>query len=180
MHIFKWIDDLFQNAKRKKIENELAHVKLEIENAITDGALDKVLYLVLEGMSLLFLVDRNYRRNIKDFKGSYVIKTEDGKTDVSAVFGKKRLIFSKIDAMTVKDSEVENPISKVSFKNGKSMIDFLLSGNPDVLKGMLSNQLSVSGNLNYLFKFVYMLMLIPDILGISGFRKMIQEATAQA
>lgn len=180
MHIFKWIDDLFQNAKRKKIENELTHVKLAIENAIIEGALDKVLYLVLEGMSLLFLVDSNYRRNIKDFKGSYVIKCEDGKIDVSAVFGKKRLIFSKIDAMTVKDSDVENPISKVSFKNGKSMIEFLLSGDPDVLKGMLSNQLSVSGNLNYLFKFVYMLMLIPDILGINGFRKMIQKATAQA
>lgn len=180
MNIFKWIDDLFQNAKRKKIENELEHVKLAIENAIIDGALDKVLYLALEGMSLLFLVDRNYRLNIKDFKGSYVIKTEDGKTDVSVVFGKKRIIFSKIDVMTVKDSEVENPISKVSFKNGKSMIEFLLSGDPDVLKGMLSNQLSVSGNLNYLFKFVYMLMLIPDILGINGFRKMIREAAAQA
>lgn len=180
MNIFKWIEDLFQNAKRKKIENELEHVKLAIENAIIDGALDKVLYLALEGMRLLFLVDRNYRRNIKDFKGSYVIKTEDGKTDVSVVFGKKRIIFSKIDVMTVKDSEVENPISKVSFKNGKSMIEFLLSGDPDVLKGMLSNQLSVSGNLNYLFKFVYMLMLIPDILGINGFRKMIREAAAQA
>jgi hypothetical protein len=176
MNIFKWIDELFENARRKKFKNELADIKLEIENAIIEGALDKVLCLVLDGMSLLFLVDRDYRRNIKDFKGSYVIKCEDGNMDVSAVFGKKRLLFSKIDAMTVKDSEVENPISKVSFKNGKSMIDFLLSGNPDVLKGMLSNQLSVSGNLNYLFKFVYMLMLIPDILGINGFRKMVREA----
>jgi hypothetical protein len=180
MNIFRWIDDLFQNAKQKKIKKELAHVKQEIENAIIDGALDKVLYLVLNAMSLLFLVDRNYRRNIKDFTGSYVIKSEDGKIDVSALFGKKRLLFSKIDAMTVKDSEVSNPVSKVSFKNGKSMIDFLLSGNPDVLKGMLSNQLSVSGNLNYLFKFVYMLMLIPDILGINGFGKMTQEAVAQS
>jgi hypothetical protein len=155
-------------------------IKQEIENSIIDGALDKVLYLVLNAMSLLFLLDRNYRRNIKDFKGSYVIQSDDGKIDVSAIFGKKRLLFSKIDAMTVKDSEVENPVSKVSFKNGKSMTDFLLSGNPDVLKGMLNNQLSVSGNLNYLFKFVYMLMLIPDILGINGFKKMIQEAAAQS
>lgn len=180
MNFFEEIDHRFHGIKSKKNETELAEIKRQIENEIAGGALDKVLYLSLKAMSLLFWLNKDYRKNIKDFKGSYVIISQDGSIDVSAIFGKKRVLFTRIDSMTVKDSAIENPVSKVMFKDAKSMVQFLLSGDPDVLKGMLNNQLSVSGNLNYLFKFVYMLMLIPDVLGITGFKQMLQKTAAQA
>jgi len=78
--------------------------------------------------------------------------------------------------MEVKDFIVENPTTTVIFKDGKAMADFLLAGNPDVIEGMLNNQLSVSGNLNYLFKFVYLLWLIPELLGINNFKEMLDTA----
>lgn len=176
--IFQTVDNYIQGIRRNQSEKKLKSIIKELENHLAEGAIDKVLYLLLEAMSLLFLFDEDYRRNIKDFAGSYVINSKDGAIDVSAIFKKKRILFTKIDGMSVEDSEVENPISTVTFKDGTSMVKFLLSGDPDVLKGMLNNQLEVSGNLNYLFKFVYMLMLIPGILGLTEFQDEMKKAAA--
>ncbi len=178
MKFSETVDHWLHGLRHKSIERRLQAIKTDMENQIAGGALDKLLYLSLNAMSLLFWVDKDFRRNIKDFKASYVIKSRDGTIDVSAVFGKRRILFTQMDAMTVKDSEVDDPVSKVIFQDAASMVKFLLSGNPDVLQGMLNNQLSVSGNLNYLFKFAYMLMSIPEVLGITGFKQMVQKATA--
>ncbi|HRF91515.1 MAG TPA: hypothetical protein PLF65_12010, partial [Desulfobacter postgatei] len=89
------------------------------------------------------------------------------------VFKKIPVFFSKKDGMEVKRFVVDNPTTTVTFKDGKAMAEFLLAGNPDVIVGMLNNQLSVSGNLNYLFRFVYLLWLIPEILGINDFKELL-------
>lgn len=179
MKLLEKIDHWLHGFRLKKQARRLQAITTEIENYIAGGALDKVLYLSLKAMSLLFWIDKDFRRNIKDFSARYVIKSRDNSIDVSAIFGKKRILFTRMDAMTVKDSEVKDPISMVIFHDAKSMVKFLLSGDPDVLQGILNNQLSVSGNLNYLFKFVYMLMLIPEMLGITGFKQMVQKTMAQ-
>lgn len=141
--------------------------------ATTGKALDNLLFLLLKAMGLLFLVDKGYRKNIKDFTATYVICSRDRKIDVSVIFKKIDLFFTQQDGMEVTDSIVENPTTTVTFKDGKAMAEFLLSCNPDVIAGMLDNQLSVSGNLNYLFKFVYLLWLIPELLGINDFKEML-------
>lgn len=157
------------------IKDKLKKVTLDIETEAAGKALDKVLFLLLNAMGLLFLVNKEYRKNIKDFTGTYVICTRDKKIDVSAIFKKIPVFFSQKDGMEVKDKVVDNATTTVTFKDPKAMGDFLLSGNTDVIAGMLDNQLSVSGNLNYLFKFVYLLWLIPELLGINDFKQLLSN-----
>ncbi|MCP3940937.1 MAG: hypothetical protein GY710_05580 [Desulfobacteraceae bacterium] len=173
MGIFNRFKDKSEKTQKSMIKKRLDELKTELETNAAGEVLDKVLYGLLEAMALLFVINREYRKNIKDFKASYVIRSEDGKIDVTAVFKKISLPFTQIDGMDVKDTAIANPTTTVTFKDGKAMADFLLSGNPDVIEGLLDNQLSVSGNLNYLFKFIYLLWLIPEILGISDLKKML-------
>ncbi len=158
------------------IKDRLQNLKVDIETQAAGQAMDKLLFVLLNAMGLLFLTNREYRKNIKDFTGSIVICSEDKTIDVSAVFKKIHVFFTKKDGMEVKDTIVDNPTTTVTFRDGKAMADFLLAGSPDVIEGMLNNQLSVSGNLNYLFKFVYLLWLIPELLGINDFKEMIGTA----
>ena len=173
MNFLKSLEGLSEKLQKTLVQKELKRLKADIEAEVAGEALDKLLYLLLKAMGLLFIVNKEYRMNIKDFTATYVICSRDKKIDVSAIFKKIDLVVTQKDGMEVKDVIVENPTTTVTFKDGKAMADFLLSGNPDVIAGMLDNQLSVSGNLNYLFKFVYLLWLIPELLGINDFKELL-------
>ncbi len=169
MDIFNQLRGLSKSGQRALMENRLNALKKEIETQAAGEVLDRLLYLLLEAMALLFYVNSEYRKNIKDFNASYVIQSQDGKIDVSAVFKKVSFLWREMDGMEVKSTVMDHPTTSVTFRDGKAMAEFLFSGNPDVIQGMLNNQLSVSGNLNYLFKFIYLILLIPEILGIEDF-----------
>ncbi len=162
--------------QRSLIQKQLDLLKKEIEIKAAGKALDKLLLLLLNAMGLLFLVNKEYQKNIRDFTGSYVICTLDNTIDISVVFKKIPVFFTLRDGMEVKSTRVDNPTTTVTFRDGKAMAAFLLSGNPDVIAGMLNNQLSVSGNPNYLFKFVYLLWLIPELLGINDFKRLLANS----
>lgn len=177
MEILSRLKDKPREVQKLLIEARIKELITQIETDAAGAVLDKLLYGLLEAMGLLFIFNGEYRKNIKDFNASCVIKSEDGKIDVSAVFKKTTFLFAQMDVMDVKNSAVPDPDMAVTFKDGKAMADFLLSGNTDVIEGMLDNQLSVSGNLNYLFKFVYLLWLIPELLGINEFKKLLSAPT---
>ena len=177
MNIFDRISAASQSAQKALIEQRLAELKNQIEINAAGEVLDKLLEGLLEAMGLLFWFNEEYRKNIKDFQASYVFRSEDGKIDVSAIFKKVRILSLERDGMDVKSTAIENPTTSVTFKDGKAMAEFLLSGNPDVIEGMLDNKLSVSGNLNYLFKFIYLIWLIPELLGINKFKTLLSPAS---
>jgi hypothetical protein len=176
MDFIKTLEGRSKEMQLSLIKDRLKNLRIDIENEAAGDALDKLLFLLLKAMGLLFLINKDYRKNIKDFTGSYVICSSDEKIDVSAVFKKIPVFFSQKDGMEVKDKKIENPTTTITFKDGRAMADFLLSGNTDVIAGMLNNQLSVSGNLNYLFKFVYLLWLIPELLGINDFKALLSPS----
>lgn len=173
MNFMDTLEGHTEEMQLKLIKNQLKGLKIDIQTAATGEVLDKLLFLLLKAMGLLFLTNKEYRKNIKDFTGSYVICSRDKKIDVSAIFKKIPVFFTQKDGMEVRDTIVDDATTTVTFKDGKAMADFLLSGNTDVIAGMLNNQLSVSGNLNYLFKFVYLLWLIPELLGINDFKELL-------
>ncbi|MBT3233116.1 MAG: hypothetical protein HN356_09900 [Calditrichaeota bacterium] len=176
MGFFDILEKQSKEIQLSLIENRIKALTTGIKTEVTGDVLDNLLYLMLNAMSMLFIINDDYRKNIKDFTGTYVICSKDNMIDVSVKFKKVRVLGFEQDGMKVKDTIIDNPTSMVTFKDGKSMADFLLSGNPDVFVGMLNNQLSVSGNLNYLFKFVYLLQLIPDLLGIDEFQKLLKAS----
>ncbi|MBU2453390.1 MAG: hypothetical protein KJ668_08755, partial [Proteobacteria bacterium] len=143
MDFIKTLEGHSKTIQMSLIEDKLKTLKTQIETQAAGEAMDKLLYLLLQAMSLLFLFNKDYRKNIKDFTGTYVINSQDKKIDVSAIFKKIPVFLTQKDGMEVKDRAVDNPTTTVTFKDGKAMADFLLSGNTDVIAGMLNNQLSV-------------------------------------
>jgi len=106
------------------------------------------LQTLLTLMKIMFVVDYEYRRNIEKFDGRYQFCSEDG-LRVSAVFHNGR--------MEVKDDVlIENPHITITFRDGKTLMNFLLSPRQDILGSMLRHDVRTEGNLCYLNKFGYM------------------------
>lgn len=112
------------------------------------GAADTFLETLLRLMSLVLTFDHGFRRNIEGFKGRYLFKGKDDSFTAGAVFENNRL--------TVASGAVANPNITILFKDGRALMDFLLTPKPDILGSMLRQEVSLNGNLNYLYKLAYM------------------------
>lgn len=106
------------------------------------------LKLLLNLMSIAFKIDHKFRKNIEGFNGRYQFKSKDGHITVAALFGE--------DKLEVKEAEIEDPDITILFKDGKALMGYLLTPKPDILGSMLRQEVSLDGNLNYLYKFAYM------------------------
>lgn len=109
---------------------------------------DDFIEILLEMMGLVFCLSREFRRNIEGFKGVYVFKTKDGAVAASAVFSDGRLKKS--------DKAVEGADIEITFRDGKTLRQFFFAPKPDALNAMLKQDVTLEGNLNYLYKFAYM------------------------
>ena len=125
-----------QSAARKFVET------LESEKA--EGFLEVLLKL----MGLVFCLDKDFQRNILNFNGRYLFRSRDRRITVAAVFKDNRL--------KVTEEEIGDTHMTVIFRNAKALMAFLLSPKPDILGSMLRQDITVDGNLNYLYKFAYM------------------------
>ena len=99
-------------------------------------------------MKILFLIDHDFKRNILDFNGRYLFKSGDGSITVAAIF--------RDNGMEVREEEIVNPDITVMFKDSKALMNYLLAPKPDVLGSMLRQEVTLDGNLNYLYKFAFM------------------------
>jgi hypothetical protein len=115
-----------------------------ISSGVAEGFLDTLLRV----MSLVFLIDKNFSRNIDGFNGRYLFRSQDRGIIVSAVFENNRLKVSK--------KEISNTHVTVIFRNARALMGFLLSPKPDVIGSLLRQDITIDGNLNYVYKFAYM------------------------
>ena len=134
----------------ENIINKLALEKAgeKFLNALEDEAAETLLEKLLLFMKLKFMFDPSYRRNIENFKGRYQFKSRDNKITV--------LVELDNGKMDIKETLSEDVDVTVIFKDGRSLMNFLLSQNRDVLRGLLNNEINVNGNLNYIYKFAFM------------------------
>ncbi|MDY6881648.1 MAG: hypothetical protein V2J25_07615 [Desulfatiglans sp.] len=109
---------------------------------------EEFLQLLLRLMSLFFVLNRNFRRNIQDFNGRYLFKSRDNRITVAAVFKNKRLKVYK--------KEIDNTNVTITFRDSKALMNYLLSPKPDILGSLLRQDVVINGNLNYVYKFAYM------------------------
>ena len=160
------IVDFFLTFRRKQEKKQFEALKALLIAALDDEKMDKILELLLEGMRLLFLVDGNYRANIRGFEARYAFSGQAAHSALgaSAIF-KISPVF-KFPQMTVNDEAIRNATVTVLFSDGRALAEFLLSPRPDIFSAILDNKLSFEGNLNYLLKFIYMARRIPKELGI--------------
>ncbi len=123
------------------------HLKM-IKTCVESGLLDKFLETLLNAMSIFFLLDWDFRRNIENFNGRYVFKSRDGSIVTSTIFAD--------GIMEVLDYEIDDSDITITFKDGKTLMEFLFDRNPDVINSILNNEITYEGNLTYMFKFAYM------------------------
>lgn len=113
----------------------------------SEGA-EEFLEVLLRLMGLVLRLDKDFRRNIRNFNGRYLFRSQDRRITVAAVF--------KDDRLTVSEEEIGDTHMTVVFRNAKALMGFLLSPKPDILGSMLCQDVTIDGNLNYLYKFAYM------------------------
>ena len=109
---------------------------------------EDILQLLLGLMAVVFQVDPEFRKNIEGFDGRYQFKSKDGRITVAALFQDNRL--------EVREEEIPNPDITVLFKDGRALMGYLLSPKPDILGSILHQEVTLEGNLNYLYKFAFM------------------------
>jgi hypothetical protein len=110
---------------------------------------EEFLELLLKLMSFVLLINyKDFRRNIEGFNGRYLFKSKDNEITVSAVF--------RDNKMEVSEKPIDNTNIIVNFKDGKALMNYILSPKPDILGSILRQDVTFDGNLNYLYKFAYM------------------------
>jgi hypothetical protein len=150
---------------RRSREAKLEKLKALLIAELDSECMDKILELLLCGMSLMFFIDREFRANIRRFKARYAFTSQDKGISASAVF-KTSWLFG-YPKMIVYTKAVSKSNVAVEFKDGQSLAKLLLSPRPDIFAGILDNNLSLNGNLNYILKFAYMARHLPARLGIT-------------
>ena len=117
-------------------------------DSISSEFAEDFLQFLLGLMSVVFIFDHDFRKNIEGFKGRYQFKSKDGSITVAALF--------ENDLLEVREEVIPDPDITVLFKDGKALMGYLLTPKPDILGSMLRQEVSLDGNLNYLYKFAFM------------------------
>ena len=115
-----------------------------IESELAEDFLD----LLLKFMGVVFVVNREFRRNIDGFEGRYLFRSRDDRITVAAVF--------KDGKLKVTQKPIDNTHVTVTFRNSRALMNYLLAPKPDILGSILRQDVTIDGNLNYLYKFAYM------------------------
>ena len=126
-------------------------VKTAMKNfldCVSSEFVEDFLQLLLGLMSTVFLFDHEFRKNIEGFNGRYQFRSKDGSITVAALFADNRL--------EVREEEIPNPDITVLFKDSKALMEYLMTPKPDILGSMLRQEVSLDGNLNYLYKFAFL------------------------
>lgn len=113
---------------------------------LEDETAETFLEVLLLLMKFKFMLDPSYRRNIENFRGRYQFKSKDGGVTVLVEFDNGK--------MDVKEALSEDVDVTVIFKDGRALMNFLF--HRDILRGLLNNDVTVDGNLNYMYKFGFM------------------------
>jgi hypothetical protein len=123
-------------------------LRRQIEEEVTD----ELLGILLRVLSLAFVFSRGFRKNIEGFHGRYVFATDPSGSGSlvaeSVVFQNGRMLCND-DAITDYDA-------KVSFADPEALRRYILSTDQDILDLMLENKVTVEGNVNYVYKFLFM------------------------
>ncbi len=129
-------------------QKTLQHLWNKFEDSLTSEAAEEFLQILLTLMEIMFVIDQDYRKNIRKFNGRYQFRSADGRITVAAVFAGGR--------MRVLEEEIDDPHITVTFRDGRTLINFILAPRQDILGSMLRHDLKTRGNLNYLYKFGFM------------------------
>ncbi len=141
---------------------------LEVPEQKKEKAAMKLLGSLLWLMSVMFVYRFKFRRqNLgDDFEARIVFKTRKQTAACSIVFKNER--WYRWRRVVVKDRVVENPTAVLTFRNGVNLFDYVLfTEDHDPVNLLLENQVKMEGNLNVVYKFMYMVRYLIRPLGLT-------------
>ena len=159
--MFTWLSsiwNIFRRIRHYRARKALRDLLLGLNPEIVEEFLE----LLLRVMSLVLWVDRDYRSNIRNFKGKYLFESKDQKITVCAIF--KHSSFFKCDYLDVSEGSLDDADITVTFKNAKALMNLLLSPKLDILGALLRNDVTLKGNINYIFKLGFMATQLQQML----------------
>jgi hypothetical protein len=155
------IRNIFRKRELRKLSEAIRESLIEANPRIVDGFLT----LLLNVMSLMLWVNKDYHRNIKGFRAKYMFKSKGGELRVSAIF--KRTPIFRYNYLEVGDKELTDANVTITFKDTRALMRLLLSPKPDILGALLANEVEASGNVNYILKFGFMTTQLQQMI-LSG------------
>jgi len=133
-------------------------LRRQIEVQVTDDLLGLLLGL----MDLAFVISKDFRSNIEGFRGSYVFATEPAG---GAGIVEESIAFEN-GAMRRFDHALSDHNVKVTFSDPATLRKYILSTDQDILDLMLENKVTVEGNVNYIYRFLFMVNDLFKRIGI--------------
>jgi hypothetical protein len=139
--VVKWLFRCWHGRRFNKLDGEVS---------------DQVLEQLLKAMAWGFRLVPHWRDEIKGFRGTIVFaaKAVSGSNrepvQATAVFDGQR--------MTVLQKAVESFDAKVTFSNAGALFSFILSRSHDVVDSLLKNAVETKGNINYVYRFGFLVM----------------------
>lgn len=143
-----WIDRVW-TAWQNLVDKFVDDLSGETAETILKGLLSvmQVRILVVDP-----IINGDFRSNLHGFKGKYQFYSEEDNVDVLVKF-------ANID-MDWEETFSSDYNVMAKFKNGSALnnflFNFLVKNDRDVLGSLTKNEIRVKGNLNYLFKFLFM------------------------
>ena len=113
-------------------------------NSLEDEAAEAFLQGLFFLLKVKFALDPAFRRNIENFQAVYQFKSKDDGFGVLLEFANGDLSF--------RQGLSDDATITIIFKDGGSLIRYLISQKKDVFQALLHNEIQVSGNLNYIYK----------------------------
>jgi len=129
----------------KEHNDDLWH---QFANCFESEFAEEFLQILLNLMSLMFVIDHDYRKNIQNFSGRYQFSSQDGQITMAALFNNGH--------MKVVEDVISNPDITITFRNGRTLLNFIITPRQDILGSMLRQDVKTDGNLNYLYRFGFM------------------------
>lgn len=151
--------------RRSRLEELVERIREPLVN-LNPELVENFLWLLMNVMSLWLWLDRDYHDNIEGFKGKYLFRSRDKRISIRAVF--KRTWLFRYEYLDVDMGTVDNPDIEIVFKDSGAVMNLLISPKMDILGSLLRNDVTFSGNINYIFKLGFMAtqlrqMMLPGI-----------------
>lgn len=136
---------IWENAVKKF----LGSVEAETAETILEGLL---LFMKTRFLIDPIIIGSNFRENIDGFEAKYQFRSKSGDINVLVKFYDGK--------MDWEESLSQDVNASLEFKDGHALVNYLFNylvlQDRDFLKSMTKNEIRVSGNLNYLYKFLFM------------------------
>jgi len=158
--LYRKFGEFNRRINRGKIHGELKKGSFD---SINDEMAEEFLQFMVKVMKIKISTDPDYRRNIEAFQGTYLFRSTDREATVLVQFENGQIR----DTENVTEEDTAKADIIVSFKNGKAFMNFLLvpfrkKKGPerpqtfDIMESIRKNEVNVTGNLNYFYRFGYM------------------------